>query len=101
MSCCSNLGWVSFSVTDNLCVKHAECFPRMPVSCFRWNFGRPDFRQAGEEGINLWNDVTACSTHSKSLLLTYSCGVAWEALQTASSSLDIRSSGQVKADMKS
>jgi len=46
----------------------------MPVSSFRWNFGRPDFRQAREESIDLWNDVIACSTHSKNLPFFYSCG---------------------------
>ena len=83
VSYCFNLGWISLSITDVFCVKHAQFFPHTAVSSFRWHFGRPDFRQAAEEGFNLWNDAIACSTHSKSWPLSQSCGwdfdsIPWE-----------------------
>lgn len=86
----------------SLCKTCTKCFPHASMPSFRWNFGRPDIRQAGEEGINLRNDVIACSTHSKSLPFSYSCGwdfdsIPLEVVQTASCNLDVKSSGQVKS----
>lgn len=64
---------------------------------FRWDFGRSHFRQAGEEGIHLRDDVAACSTHSKSLPLPHSCDtMPWTLLQAPSPSLNVKTAGQIK-----
>lgn len=91
---CFNLGWVSLSIVDIFCVKHAQSILLTYLSlAFRWNFGRPDFRQAREEGIDLRNDAVAGSTHSKSSPLSDSCGWGFdstqEVLQAAFSKLNM------------